>query len=640
MGRRTAKTNLAVALAFVLLAGTAWADGGKLRPLKFEPRSIDGSQNNRQHPDWGQAGTPYLRVAPARYAGGADTPMSGPNPRYLSNRVFNDRGQNLFSENGVSQWVWTWGQFMDHTFGLAEGNGTSDPIQFNSVDPIEDFTNDLTVMSFKRDAAVPGTGINAGTPREQINTVSSYIDGSSIYGDSLDRLEWLRAGPVDGNLANNSAKLLLTPEGNLPAVTARGDASTAPEMALDGQLRLNPDDAVVAGDVRANENLALTSTHTLFAREHNRIVASLPARLSEERKFQIARRVVGAEQQYVTYNEFLPSVGAQLEPYRGYDPQVNATLGNEFATVAYRAHSMIHGEFELEVDADHYSQAELDAFEAAGIEVLAAGDEIELVVPLGLAFFNPKLVDSLGAGPALASLSAEAQYKNDEQIDNALRSVLFKTPGPNAPDPIACFSDPTATGCFQGVVDLGALDVQRGRDHGMPTYNAMRQAYGLPPVSSFREITGEASEAFPDDSRLGANPVNDPDSLDFISFADADGNPLPADTEEATTGVRRTPLAARLKTIYGSVENVEAFVGMVAESHLPGSEFGPLQNAAWVHQFEALRDGDRFFYARDRALREIKRRFGVTYRLPLSKLIALNTDVERNEIPANVFLAP
>ena len=76
--------------------------------------------------------------------------------------------------------------------------------------------------------------------------------------------------------------------------------------------------------MRANENIALTAIHTLFAREHNRIVAALPASLSARSKFQIARRVVGAEEQYITYNEFLPALGVTLAPYRGYDPRVNA----------------------------------------------------------------------------------------------------------------------------------------------------------------------------------------------------------------------------------------------------------------------------------------------------------------------------
>ena len=81
---------------------------------------------------------------------------------------------------------------------------------------------------------------------------------------------------------------------------------------------------MVAGDVRANENIALTATHTLFAREHNRIVALLPSSLTEEEKFQIARRVVIAEQQYITYNEFLPALGVALPRYTGYKTNVNA----------------------------------------------------------------------------------------------------------------------------------------------------------------------------------------------------------------------------------------------------------------------------------------------------------------------------
>ena len=41
---------------------------------------------------------------------------------------------------------------------------------------------------------------------------------------------------------------------------------------------------------------------------------------------------------------------------------------------------------------------------------------------------------------------------------------------------------------------------------------------------------------------------------------------------------------------------------MVAEPHVPGTEFGELQLAIWKQQFQALRDGDRFFYANDPAL--------------------------------------
>jgi hypothetical protein len=119
-------------------------------------------------------------------------------------------------------------------------------------------------------------------------------------------------------------------------------------MDVDGRLLANPNSAAVAGDPRANENIALTATHTLFAREHNRIVSRLPNSLSQEDKFQIARRVVIAEQQFITYQEWLPAMGVALPRYTGYKTNINTALSNEFATVGYRAHSQIHGEFEVE----------------------------------------------------------------------------------------------------------------------------------------------------------------------------------------------------------------------------------------------------------------------------------------------------
>ena len=187
---------------------------------------------------------------------------------------------------------------------------------------------------------------------------------------------------------------------------------------------------MVAGDVRANENIALTATHTLFAREHNRIVDELPRLLSEEQRFQIARRVVGAEQQFITYNEFLPALGVRLSAYRGYNPNVNATLGNEFAVVGYRAHSMIHGELEPSAPAGTYTRGRARRrSRRMGIEVEEEEGQAVLVIPLNLAFGNPDLLAGVGLAPVLKGIGGEPQYKNDDMIDNQLRSVLFQVPG-------------------------------------------------------------------------------------------------------------------------------------------------------------------------------------------------------------------
>lgn len=629
--RRAALIVVAGVIAAVGGGASARSAANPLFPTGL--RALDGSGNNLQHPAWGQANTPYLRLAPAVYADGKGAPVSGPSPRYVSNRIFNDVSQNIFSENAVSQWGWTWAQFLDHTFGLASGGSENAPLGFSAADALESFRNDFGAIDFVRDAFASGTG--ATTPRQQVNTVSSYIDGWNVYGGTTPRLDWLRKG----------ARLLSAPGGYLPLVTARGNASTAPAMNLMGRLMGSPASAVVAGDVRANENIALTEVHTLFMREHNRIVGLLPRSLPDETKFQVARRIVGAEIQWITYTEWLPSLGIRLSAYRGYNPAVDASLSNEFATVGYRGHSMIHGEFDVSVADGHYSTAELAALEAQGVDIESEDGTTKLEVPLNIAFGNPGLLRQVGLGPLAAGLASEREYRNDEQIDNQLRSVLFQVPGPDVSDPSGCLDGQDLPSCFRGVVDLGAIDVQRGRDHGMPSYNDLRRAYGLRPRRSFTEITGEPSERFSADPKIDtANPIDDPNILDFVRLLDRTGAVVQPGTEAAAedvvTGVRRTTLAARLKAIYGSVDKLDAFVGMVSERHIPGTEFGELQYVMWKRQFEALRDGDRYFFGNDPSLGLIRQLFGIDYRKSLRDLILLNTELKPADLQRNVFRAP
>src|SRR5262249_5093949 len=144
------------------------------------------------------------------------------------------------------------------------------PMPFDAKDPLESFSNEVGTIDFSRTPAAPGTGVKS--TREQINTQSSFIDASQVYGTTQSRLDWLRGN--NGNLP--------LPDGYLPRVGARGNASTAPPMDLMGALVGDPSRAVVAGDVRANENFALTALQTLFAREHNRIVAALPRILPDD----------------------------------------------------------------------------------------------------------------------------------------------------------------------------------------------------------------------------------------------------------------------------------------------------------------------------------------------------------------------
>ena len=154
-----AAAGLAV-VASVAIASPAQADDGGVSDAPilghWEVQSLNGVDNNPYSPTLGSAGTKYLRIGPARYADGKSQMVSGPDPRYVSNRIFNDTNANVFSERGVSQWGNVWGQFIDHNVGHRVENGTASNLPFTATDPLESFTDTLGVIPFNRSAAAAG----------------------------------------------------------------------------------------------------------------------------------------------------------------------------------------------------------------------------------------------------------------------------------------------------------------------------------------------------------------------------------------------------------------------------------------------------------------------------------------------------
>ena len=211
--------------------------------------------------------------------------------------------------------------------------------------PAEELQQRLRDISFARTPAAPGTG--SRQPRQQVNTLSSFIDASNVYG--VGHPARLAAGGPGRRQPDEQRARLLLPEGFLPRAT-RAATRTAPRDGPHGTADWRARDGGVAGDVRANENIALTPIHTLFAREHNRIVAALPASLSERAEVPDRPPRRRREIQYITYTEFLPRSACTCR-LPGLRPAVNPSLSNEFAVVGYRAHSMVHGVFDPSVPA-------------------------------------------------------------------------------------------------------------------------------------------------------------------------------------------------------------------------------------------------------------------------------------------------
>ncbi|WP_420557024.1 peroxidase family protein [Roseovarius sp.] len=469
------------------------------------PRPADGTGSNTENPDWGSTGTHLLHIAPKDL--GPNGEMSGadrPGAREVSNAV---AAQSAETENaaGASDFLWVWGQFIDHDISLTEAGSTKyAPIDVPAGDPYFDpfYTGTAEIPFFRVDQH---DGVYA-------NEITSFIDASMIYGSDAATLAALR---VDGG------KLLLDEN---------------QQLVLDG-------DALLTGDVRAAENVMLSSMHTIFTREHNRIVDELSAAdptLTDEALFNIARAQVEALVQAVTFNEFLPIlVGPDaIAAYDGYDPTVNPGISVEFSTAVFRlGHTLL----------------------SSNLQRVAEDGTVGPSLALRDAFFQPALLDQPDLiESVLRGAATQAAQALDTEVVEDVRSFLFGPPG-------------------AGGFDLAALNIQRGRDLGIASYNDLREALGLARATTFQDITSDPT------------------------------------------------LGAKLAAVYGSVDLVDAWIGGLAEDPLETGLLGETFHIMVVDQFSRLRDGDPFWSEARDGLTDAAR--AALWDTTLSDIILRNTDV-------------
>ncbi len=550
-----------------------------------EFRSFDGSGNNVDNEDSGAANTQLLRLTTVEYGAGmegefpalaerVDSNGDTINPRTVSNLLF-DQDASILNDRGLTSFVFQWGQFLDHDMDLTEDFAPVGAADLDGENISFLVPNDGTESELPAGTIIPQLRSRFEFDDEgiaqQINQISSYIDASNVYGSSEERAASLRAG---------HGGLLLTSDGTTNVSDGSGEflpfnfevngefiENASPPTTGTG-VPLTPDDLFVAGDVRANEQPGLTSMHTLFVREHNYQAQRIADKLHldaddlarpevDEYVYQLARAIVSAEIQSITYNEFIPALLGpdQLESYRGYQEEVNASIANIFSASLYRVgHTMLPNEL-LVLNPDGTPVDDDD-------DVLGAS-VINGEVSLGDAFFNPELITQYGIEAYLQGLADQQIEEVDNFIIDGVRNLLF---------------DPPAA------VDLGATNLQRGRDHGLADYNQTRIDFGLEPLTSFAEIS------------------SDPFVVDAL-----------------------------MQAYDGDINNIDVFAGAVSEDHVAGGSLGELIHTVLVDQFSRLRDGDRFYYEnvfKGKALWEIQN-------TQLSDIIRRNTDL--TDIQDEVF---
>lgn len=509
-------------------------------------RTADGSCNNLIHPrTWGVAMRPFRRALPPDYGDGISAPRKGKGGTHLpSARDVSLTVHRAFYRDDPNFTVMlaVWGQFIDHDITATalsqgkDGNSISCcngyfqsgiknhpecyTVSLESPDPYYTQYN-VSCMEFVRAAPAPVCSFG---PREQLNQATSFLDASVVYGTTDSVMNQLRT------MQGGELKMLQTPEGLelLPVSTDVNDGCNQEEELKNGRY------CFLSGDPRSNENIHLTTMHLLLARQHNLIVrqlAEINPSWDDEKLFQEGRKIVSAQIQHVTYNEFVDVIlGPRLmqkvkmaprkgaEYYQTYDPSLDPSIANSFASSAFRfGHTLLPGL----------------------VRMIAGDTSSPEYVEMHKMLFNPfQLYDKGFLEKAVRGAASTPVEKVDTYFNKEFTERLFERK--------------SSVGRPKGMcgLDLVSLNVQRGRDHGLPGYPEWREHCGLKKPSSFADLEGQM----------------DVESLD------------------------------RIKEIYKSVDDIDMYTGALAELPLEGSLVGPTVTCLLTDQFLRLQRGDRFWY--------------------------------------------
>lgn len=487
-------------------------------------RDVAAICNNPNSPA-GSANIPLRRLKsndPA-YADGRSSP-SGPrniSPRLISNIC---GAQGTTADDASNKLKLTdifvfFGQFLDHDVGISPVGAFAEgrqplftvsnelftermPIPVPRDDPVFTGPNRKEFLPFERTVFQRIAGVDV-TPRRPLNSITSFLDLGQVYGSEAVRRKALRSFQ-DGKLKTSNGNFL--PFNGAGA----GGVGISLENAPNAQSRF-----YVAGDIRACENANLAALHAIFLREHNLVADEIKRSLGisdDETLFRYARDVVIAEYQSIIYSEWLPLLlggdAPNPQSFR-YNPNVDASMDAFFTTVSFRfGHTMVNNFL---------------------WRVGRGGTTPYSRVPLRDVFFEPEVITPATIDDFVRGMCLHQCRDVDMKVVDDLRNFLFTEGGPS--------------------MDLMSLNIQRGRDMGLPSYNGARAAFGLPAHTSFAQITKNAQEQ------------------------------------------------GKLSRAYnGNVNIVDPFVGGLAED-APGNRlFGDLFHRSLVSQFQRLMNGDRLFF--------------------------------------------
>jgi hypothetical protein len=474
-------------------------DCSQIFPFAF----VNGSCNNLDVPNLGAAGLPLLQHGPRIYLDGRGEldDIGRPSARVVSNEVVRQTAIDV-NVKQASRLLIFFGQFIDHDFALTLENEEEEaPVEVEEDDPI--FGEDGE-MRFPRSFF----SLNNDFQRTFVDELSSFLDLTQVYGNSEERLALIRT--FENGLMNTSIQV--------------GNEEFPPEDPM------NPG-GFICGDIRCTENTQLFGFHTIFLREHNRqariVAEQLGPNATDEEIFQRARLRNIAQYQSAIWDFYLPYLLGRRSffdltgEYEQYYPETDPTVSNIFNSAVYR-----YG---------HSGVSENLDFRTASLQ------NFRNPIALRTAFEGPQLIfqSSADIDALFIGQSTIGHDVLDAQCVDSIRDFLFTN--------------------VDGIgFDLISRNIQRGRDHGLNTFNFYREVFGLEPYECPENNQLQCFEEL----------VQDPE------------------------------LAETLFDLYGEFDRIDPWIAGMAEVPVlyPDSLLGDTFTVIMADQFQRLREGDRLWY--------------------------------------------
>ena len=550
-----------------------------------EYRNADGSCNNRLMPHWGMAGGSFYREIPSQpyYDDFVNAPRTIsvdrvsklPSARKVSAQVSPDER----TTSDFTVLLMQFGQWVSHDFteiqvplplqnqvpasqgekdsGIAFDCCTSSYPQFSSspsssasalassllspfkhhpecypikVDEDDPFYSKfgVTCLNFLRALPILPDSCSFPIAREQINGQTGYLDLSHVYGNSDDKMASLRSfdsGLLSERSLHKHYKVYPPRDKNYSECSIPAHSKYA---------------CFKTGDDRGNMHLWLTTFQIIFFRYHNLIARQLKEinyDWSDERLFQETRRLLIAVYQHITYNEHLPLIlgpdvmeALHLSPRtsgysHGYNVLVEGSASITASVSSYRLHNLIPSRVSLIKSNSNHSRASASS---------TRSNKGPASLELSSTYFDPRTLDKEASAfdQVLNGMTNMPMSKFDRFLTTEVNGKLFRPPG------------------VQYGFDLGAVDIQRGRDVGLSGYNSWVNYCGFEKFHNIQDMSREFSR-------------------DFVNV---------------------------MKSLYKNVDDVDFWAAGIAEKAVPGGVIGKTFACISGLHFARLKFGDRFWY--------------------------------------------